>query len=170
MNLFGNFEALLHTRFPKLELVVRNFARPCDAVDDRQRPNDYTALDDPLKIFAPDTFICFFGFNEAFAGKEGESHFREAYGNYLDSMAKQYVRADGSSPRFVLVSPVAWEPTGNPLWPNADDRNEQLASYSKIVAEVAKARGLAFVDIFTPTKEVFAEATRACSTPSMAAI
>ncbi|HEX4413361.1 MAG TPA: cytochrome C, partial [Lacipirellulaceae bacterium] len=71
MNLYGNFETLLHTRLPKLELVVRNFARPCDAVDDRQRPNDYTALDDPLKIFAPDTFLCFFGFNEAFAGKNG---------------------------------------------------------------------------------------------------
>src|SRR5215212_8174158 len=41
MNLFGNFESLLHTRFPKLELVVRNFARPCDAVDNRQRPNSY---------------------------------------------------------------------------------------------------------------------------------
>ncbi len=157
MNLFGNFEALLHTRFPKLELVVRNFARPCDAVDDRQRPNDYTALDDPLKVFAPDTFICFFGFNEAFAGKEGEAHFRESYGKYLDSMAKQYARADGTAPRFVLVSPTAWEPTGNPLWPNADERNEQLANYSKIVADIAKARGLAYIDLFTPTKEVFAK-------------
>src|SRR4051794_12350989 len=157
MNLFGNFEALLHTRFPKLELVVRNFARPCDAVDDRQRPNDYTALDDPLKVFAPDTFICFFGFNEAFAGKDGESHFREAYGNYLDSMTKQYTRADGTSPRLVLVSPAAWEPTGNPLWPNADDRNEPLANYSKIVAEIAKTRGLAYVDLFTPTKDAFAK-------------
>ncbi len=157
MNLYGNFEALLQTRLPKLELVVRNFARPCDAVDDRQRPNDYTALDDPLKIFAPDTFLCFFGFNEAFAGKNGAQHFREAYNNYLDSMAKQYTRLDGSSPRFVLVSPVAWEPTGNPLWPNADDRDEQLAAYTKIIAEVAKARGLAYVDLFTPTKAAFAK-------------
>src|SRR5262245_39722014 len=38
MNLFGNFEALLQARFPQLELVVRNFARPCDAVDNLQRP------------------------------------------------------------------------------------------------------------------------------------
>ena len=53
MNLFGNFEALLHTRFPQLELVVRNFARPCDAVDNRQRPSNYTTIDDPLKVFRP---------------------------------------------------------------------------------------------------------------------
>src|SRR4051794_12203657 len=41
MNLFGNFESLLHSRFPQLELVLRNFARPCDAVDARQRPSNY---------------------------------------------------------------------------------------------------------------------------------
>ncbi len=87
MNLFGNFESLLHTRFPQLELVVRNFARPCDAVDDLQRPRDYTTIDDPLKVFGPDSFICFFGFNEAFDGPNGEQHFRESYGKYLDEMA-----------------------------------------------------------------------------------
>src|SRR5262245_7080341 len=68
MNLFGNFETLLHSRFPKLELVVRNFARPCDAVDALQRPTNYTAIDDPLTMFGPDTFLCFFGFNESFDG------------------------------------------------------------------------------------------------------
>ncbi len=100
MNLFGNFEALLHSRFPQLELVVRNFARPCDAVDDLQRPSNYTALDDPLTLFDPDTFLCFFGFNEAFAGPAGEQHFREAYGKYLDEMAQHYPRA--AAPRLGL--------------------------------------------------------------------
>src|SRR6185503_1947592 len=80
MNLFGNFEALLHSRFPKLELVVRNFARPCDAVDIRQRPSNYTTIDDPLQVFHADTFLCFFGFNEAFAGTSGEEQFHTDYG------------------------------------------------------------------------------------------
>src|SRR5262245_11237777 len=83
MNLFGNFESLLHSRFPQLELVIRNFARPCDAVDDRQRPNNYTSLDDPLKVFGPDTFFCFFGSNESFASIKGEEQFRTAYGKYI---------------------------------------------------------------------------------------
>src|SRR5204863_1330686 len=98
MNLFGNFESLLHSRFPSLELVVRNFARPCDAVDNRQRPNNYTALDDPLRVFGVDTFLCFFGFNESFAGAPGEDQFRTAYGKYLDEMAQQYPRSNGKSP------------------------------------------------------------------------
>ena len=157
MNLFGNFETLLHSRFPKLELQVRNFARPCDAVELNQRPSNYTALDDPLKVFGPDTFLCFFGFNEAFAGTAGEAGFRDAYNKYLDEMADRYKRADGSSPRFVLISPIAWEPTGNPLWPNADDRNKDLGRYTQIVGEIAHERGLAFVDLFTPTQKLFAD-------------
>src|SRR5690606_7422016 len=63
MSLFGHFEALLHSRFPEKELIVRNFARPCDAVDNRQRPSNYTVIDDPMKVFSPDTYLCFFGFN-----------------------------------------------------------------------------------------------------------
>src|SRR5215212_370255 len=157
MNLFGNFESLLHTRFPKLELVVRNFARPCDAVDNRQRPNSYTALDDPLKVFGADTFLCFFGFNESFASVAGEEKFRAAYGKYLDEMAQQYPRSNGQPPRFVLVSPIAWEPTDNPLWPDASKRNNDLRRYAAIVAQVARDRGLAFVDLFTATDPLFAE-------------
>lgn len=156
MNLYGNFEALLHTRFPQLELVVRNFARPCDAVDVRQRPNNYTAIDDPLKVFGPDTFICFFGFNEAFVGPAGEQKFREDYKRYLDEMAQQYSRAGGGKPRFVLVSPTAWEPTDNPLWPDANERNANLRRYTEIIAEIAEERGLAFVDLFGPTEPLFA--------------
>src|SRR5215213_4295554 len=157
MNLFGNFESLLHLRFPQLELVVRNFARPCDAVDNRQRPNSYTALDDPLKVFGADTFLCFFGFNESFESVAGEENFRTAYGKYLDEMAQQYPRAGGKPPRFVLVSPTAWEPTGNPLWPDASKRNNDLRRYAAIVAKVARDRGLAFVDLFAPTDPLFAE-------------
>jgi putative membrane-bound dehydrogenase-like protein len=157
MNLFGHFEALVHSRFGQYELSMRNFAWPGDAVDVHQRPNNYTALSDPLKVFGPDTFLCFYGFNEAFAGPEGEEQFRAAYKAYLDETAKQYPRDDaGSSPRFVLVSPTAWEPTGNVLWPDAARQNENLARYSKIVAEVAQQRGLPYVDLFTPTKSLFA--------------
>ena len=155
MNLFGNFEALLHSRFPQLELVVRNFARPCDAVDDRQRPNSYTALDDPMKVFGADTYLCFFGFNESFAGPAGEANFKSSYGKYLDDIAQQYPRADGKPPRFVLISPIAWEASGNPLWPDPQQRNNNLRRYDGLVAQVARERNLAFVDLFQPTKPLF---------------
>jgi putative membrane-bound dehydrogenase-like protein len=156
MTLFGHFEALLHTRFPRHELVVRNFGWPCDTVDERRRPNNYTQIDDPQKVFTPDTYLCFFGFNEAFALADGEEKFRAAYEAYLDEMASRYPReATDSSPRFVLISPIAWEATGNPLWPDAAARNESLQRYSAIVADVAKKRGLAYIDLFVPTRPLF---------------
>jgi putative heme-binding domain-containing protein len=123
----------------------------------RQRPNNYTTIDDPLQVFHADTFICFFGFNEAFAGTSGEEQFHTAYNKYLEEMAQQYARAAGKAPRFVLVSPIAWEPTGNKLWPDANQRNADLRRYASIVAQVARERGLAFVDLFTPSQPVFAE-------------
>jgi putative membrane-bound dehydrogenase-like protein len=156
MNLFGHFESLLHARFPRHELVVRNFARPADAVDNRQRPTSYTEIDDPLHVFRPDTYFCFFGFNEAFAGPAGEDDFRAAYEKYLDEMARQYARGgDNGPPRFVLVSPIAWEQTENPLWPAAAERNRNLRRYAKIVAEAAGRRGLAHVDLFALTEPLF---------------
>jgi putative heme-binding domain-containing protein len=157
MTLFGSFEALLHARFPQLELVVRNFARPCDAVDARQRSSNYTAIDDPLKVFGPDTFLCFFGFNEAFAGAAGEQQFREAYGKYLDEMSQKYPRQGGAPPRFILISPIAWEPTGNPLWPDAGERNKSLRRYAQIVSDIARERQLANIDLYTPTDPLFAQ-------------
>lgn len=157
MNLFGYFEALLHSRFPQLQLQVRNFARPCDAVDVNQRPTNYTAIDDPLQVFGPNTFLCFFGFNEAFAGPGGEAAFREAYKKYIDDMAKAFTKEGGAPPRFVLISPIAWEPTGNPLWPDANERNKSLSRYAEIVAEIASEHGLPFVDLYTPTEKLFAE-------------
>lgn len=156
MNLFGHFEAALHSRFPGLELVVRNFGRPCDSVDLQQRPDAYTAIDDPFAVFKADTVLCFFGLNEAFAGEAGEAKFRESYGKYLDELAGRYPRAGGGPPRFVLVSPVAWEEPGKAMWPEAVERNAKLVRYSRLVAELARERGLPFVDLFTPTQLLYA--------------
>lgn len=157
MNLFGHFEALLHSRFPRHELTVRNFARPADAVEVRQRPGSYTRLDDPLQAYGPDTLLCFFGFNESFAGPGGLEEFRSAYERYLDETLAEYPRdAEGHPPRLVLVSPIAFEDAGDPHAPSADQRNRDLKLYTGIVAEVARSRGLAFVDLFTPTASLFA--------------
>src|SRR5687768_376525 len=96
MNLFGHFETLLHLRFPQKELVVRNFCRPADEVGIQQRPNDYTKLDDPLQVFGPDTFICFFGYNESFAGEKGIEDYRRQYEKFLSDIAAKYGR-DGKA-------------------------------------------------------------------------
>jgi putative heme-binding domain-containing protein len=157
-NKYGYFEALLHSRFPKLELVVRNFARPADEVGNRQRSSGYTALDDPLAAFGPDTFFCFFGYNESFAGPEGVAKFKTDYEKFLDEYTKTYPRDDTKAvPRFVLVSPAAFEPTGDKFLPEGKKENENLKLYAQAVAEVAKQRNLPFVDLFEPTLAEFTQ-------------
>ncbi len=157
-NKYGYFETLLHSRFSKSELVVRNFARPADEVGIRQRSSGYTALDDPLFAFGPDTFVCFFGYNESFAGPEGVEKFKADYEKFLDEYAKNYPRDDTkAAPRFVLVSPAAFEPTGERFLPDGKKENENLKLYAAAVAEVAKKRNLAFVDLFEPTLADFTQ-------------
>jgi putative heme-binding domain-containing protein len=157
-NLFGHFETLLHSRFPDKELVVRNFARPADEVSIRQRPNDYTRLGDPMFAFNPDTLLCFFGYNESFAGKEGVEKFKADYEKLLDEYAQKYPRDDaGGKPRFVLVSPIAFEPTNDPNLPDGKQHNENLKLYADAVKAVATKRNLAFIDVFDPTLKAFTE-------------
>ena len=156
MNLFGNFETLLHGRFAKQELVVRNFGRPADELSVRQRPNDYTKLDDPLTAFGPDTFICFFGFNESFAGAEGVAKFKADYAKYVEEMSSKYPRDDaGQKPRFIIVSPIAFEGATDGFLPDGKNENANLKLYAAAAAAFAKERGFAFIDLFAPTGQLF---------------
>ena len=156
MNLFGHFETLLHLNNIGQELVFRNFARPADEVSNRQRSADYTKIDDPLAAFKPDTFLCFFGFNESFAGPGGIAKFKNDYERFIDEYTGKYPRGDAKkAPRFLLVSPVAFEPTGDPLLPAGSAENANLKLYSLAVEEVAKKRGIPFVQLFDATQEAF---------------
>src|SRR5262245_15168737 len=156
MNLFGHFETMLHLRFPDKELVVRNFARPADEVGVRQRSTDYTKLDDPLYAFGPDTFLCFFGFNESFKGPEGVEQFKKDYEKFIDDFTNRYPRDDAKSPpRFVLVSPIAFENTGDNSLPDGKKENANLKVYADAVRAVADKRKFAFVDLFGPTLNTF---------------
>jgi putative heme-binding domain-containing protein len=158
MNLFGTFESLLHQRFPEKKLVVRNFARPADEVSRRDRGGNYATLDDPLAAFGADTYLVFFGFNESFAGPQGVAQFAADYAKFLDAYATSYPRDETkAAPRFVLVSPIAVEATGDPAMPDADGQNRVLALYRDAIKAVAEKRGLAFVDLFDATRTAFAE-------------
>lgn len=162
MNLFGHLETLLHTRFPKKELVIRNFARPAESVSIQQRSADYTALDDPQLAFGADTYFCFFGFNESYAGQDGIDDFKSEYSKYLDTIAERYPRDDTkAAPRFILVSPIAFEPTGDPLLPDGEQENVNLELYSRAISDVAASRNLAFIDVFDASKNLL------CDKPGM---
>ncbi len=162
MNLFGYFESLLHTRFPTKGLVVRNFGWPADEVGKQQRPDNYTTVDDPMVEFGPELFICFFGFNEHFAGDSDEAlkRFKDNYRKWIDDHKKKFSKADRPV-RFILVSPIAQENTGNQLLPDGTSDNALLAKYSQAVAELAAELQAPFVDLFKMTQSEFAKDAKA---------
>ena len=153
MGLFGHLETLLHARFPQRELVIRNFSWPADEVGLRQRPNDYTVLDDPLEVFGADTFICFFGYNESFAGTDGLENYKSDYKKFIAQTNEKYGKGKA---RFILVSPIAFENVNDPLLPNGQKENENLKAYAAATAEVARELNLPFVDVFAQTQRDFA--------------
>lgn len=154
MNLYGHFETQLHRQFPEHQLRVRNFGFPADAIDIQQRPNNYTKIDDPLKVFSPDTFLCFFGYNESFAGEDGVDQFRANYLDYIDRLQNDF-SIGNVKPRIVLISPIAFEATGNRWQPDGVEINQNLSQYTSAIAEVAQARQLKFVDLFAGTQLAF---------------
>ena len=155
MALYGHFESTLHSRFPKKELVVRNFGWPTDEVGSQQRPNDYTALDDPLQVFSPTMIVCFFGANESFAGPEGLDKFKADLAAFVEAKGAYLAKAN-QRPRFVFVSPTAFEDTDNPSIPDGAAENKNLKIYSEALLEIGKKLGIPVVDLYSPTAQRFA--------------
>ncbi|QGJ71884.1 Dehydrogenase [Planctomycetales bacterium 10988] len=156
MHLFGHFETHLQSRFPEKEILLRNFGWPTDEVGLRQRPDNYIELDNPYLVYGPDLVLCFFGFNESFAGPDGVESFKSDYHSFLEGMRVE-LEGNGQTPRFVLISPIAFEATDKPGLPSGTQENENLQLYMEATQAVAEAEKLPFVDLFTPTKGAFAE-------------
>src|SRR5580700_10002073 len=68
MQYFGHWETLLHSRFPDLELVVRNLGWSADEVALRPREAGFDQHGNTLADHKADVLLAFFGFNESFGG------------------------------------------------------------------------------------------------------
>ena len=158
MNLFGYFETLLHTRFPDKQLVFRNFGWPADEVGNQQRPDNYTTIDDPLQVFGPELFICFFGFNEHFAGDSPADlqAFQDRYRSWIESRRREFSTADREA-RFILVSPMALEAASSHLLPDGQADNAALEKYTLAVKELAHELNVPFVDVFSASQAAFSQ-------------
>ncbi|QDU61919.1 GDSL-like Lipase/Acylhydrolase [Planctomycetes bacterium Pan216] len=150
------WEALLYQRFPEKGLVVRNLCFPGDEPFERIRSLNFGTPDDHLKHSKADVILYFFGFNESFAGKKGLPKFTDEITKLVEeTKAKDY--SGKGSPRIVLVSPIAFEETGDPNLPDGKKENANLAAYTEALKSVAEKTGVGFVDLFTPTKKLFDE-------------
>lgn len=137
----GQFEALLHQRFAKEQLVVRNLSWSADEVALRPRPDGFGDLNQHLAEHKADVILAAFGFNESFKGEAGLAEFETLLRAFLIELKSH--RYNGvSEPGIVLVSPTAAEKPHEHL-------NAQIQPYAAAMKKVAAAENVAFADVFT---------------------
>jgi mono/diheme cytochrome c family protein/glucose/arabinose dehydrogenase len=109
--------------------------------------------------FHASVILAYWGFNESFKGEAGLADFKKALEEYLQKLATaDYGKG---KPRVVLLSPIAHENIKDPVnYPDGSANNKNLALYTATMAEVAKANGVLFVDLFTSSQVLSASAAQ----------
>jgi azurin/glucose/arabinose dehydrogenase/lysophospholipase L1-like esterase len=156
MNHFGYFESLLHSRFPKKNLVVRNIGYGGDVVDDSKnlRVQNYGSRDDWLGRLETDVVIAMYGFNESFRGTDKLDAFRKEVENFVKHVTGSEYHGT-SSTRLALVSPIAFEDLNDPNLPDGSKQNKNLKAYTQAMQSVAKKHDVPFVNLFKPTRKAY---------------
>ncbi len=152
-------ETSIHSLYPELDLTFRNLGFSGDELKLRQREDNFGSPDEWLAKMKANVIFCFFGYNEALRGAPALDGFRKDLAETIDGMHAQ--KYDGKSPsRLVFFSPIAHENLKNPNLPDGSANNEKLALYTQAMQEVCTAKEVLFVDLFTPTKQLYAAADK----------
>lgn len=169
----GWLETTLHARYPQHELVIRNLGFSGDTVDVRLRSKNFGTPDEwlsgqpqPIGGYDENRFehtdtqadvvFAFFGYNESYAGEAGLDAFRKTLDDWIGhTLAQKY--NGRSAPRLVLFSPIAHEDLGDRNLPDGRENNARLALYTRAIGEVAAARQVTFVDLYTPSLALYTE-------------
>lgn len=147
-------ETFLQHQLTGLDVSFRNMSFSGDRVNQRPRNQGFTNDTEYLKHVAPNVVFTFYGFNESFAGPEKAGEHRDE----LIKLVQRYTQVqkdDGKDLRFVLFSPIAYENTGDASLPDGAELNVNLAAYTEATREAAEITGAKFVDLFSPTYQLF---------------
>jgi putative membrane-bound dehydrogenase-like protein len=170
----GWLDAYLHARFPKHDLVIRNLGFSGDEVATRLRSKNFGTPDewlagraDPIGGYEDnrlngantkaDVIFAFFGYNESYAGAAGVEAFKGRLGEWIKHTLTQKYNGK-TPPKIVLFSPIAHENLRTPDLPDGKENNARLELYTRAMAEVARANSVVFVDLFGPTRQLYATA------------
>ncbi|MEZ6087784.1 MAG: GDSL-type esterase/lipase family protein [Pirellulaceae bacterium] len=148
------WETLLHQSFPDKELVVRNLCFPGDEPFERIRSKNFGDPDSHLTHSKASVVMMFFGFNESFAGEAGLDRFKQQLTELVKQTKSKNYSGDGE-PTIILVSPIAFENTGDKNLPDGTQHNKRLSMYADAMAEVAEQTDVASIDLFQITRELF---------------
>jgi putative membrane-bound dehydrogenase-like protein len=158
----NDWEALLHQQFADKNLVLRNLCFPGDEVYERIRSENFGTPDEHLTHSGATLVVYLFGYNESFSGVESSQRFEKK----LVQLVKETRETDygKGKPRVVLVSPIAFENTGDAHLPDGTQHNERLEAFTAAMKRAAETSGAAFVDVFHPTLRLFEESKEQLTT------
>ena len=151
-------ETVLQQQLPGLDVRFRNLSTSGDTV--AKRPRSQGAISDPayLELVDPAVIFMFYGYNESYAGPGGAAAYEQELVKAVEATRK--LRAEkGTEARFVLFSPIAFEDTGDPNLPDGAAHNANLAAYTEATRRAAEKAGATFVDLYTPTSQLFASSS-----------
>jgi hypothetical protein len=137
----GHLESLLAAAHPGTKVRFRNLGWEGDTVFEQPRDVNFPGLAEQLKRVGATVVLAEFGRAESMAGADRLPAFVAAYEKLCDAMAKQ-------TPRVVLVTPAPFEKPLSEWMPDLSRHNDSLKVYAKAVADLAKRRGFACVDLF----------------------
>ena len=157
MQLFNHFETLLATRFPELQLTVRNLGWSGDTVALQPRPLNFGTTPTHLYRQKADVILAFFGLNESFDGQAGLAQFEQDLTAYLRAnLAAQYNGT--SAPRLVAgVAHRARTPGAAAARGRGRPQPRTGPLHRGDGPRRARQQGVPFVDLFTPTLALMAQ-------------
>jgi putative heme-binding domain-containing protein len=187
MNHSGHVEAALYTRFPQLDLTIRNLGFSADELGFSKGPDGFSlrsknfgTMDQWLSASAPipkpdalgnpadanpnrfenvgtKADVVFAFYNESWAGPAGLPKFRADLEGFIDHVTSQKYNGK-SNCRLVVFSPIAFEDHKTPRLPDGREQNQNLSLYTQAMKQVCDAKDTPFVDLFTPTLAAYAQA------------
>ncbi|MFK7768854.1 MAG: PVC-type heme-binding CxxCH protein [Mariniblastus sp.] len=147
-------EAVLQSHLKGMNVSFRNMSFSGDMVNKRPRNKGFTNDAEYLQHVGPDVVFTFYGYNESHAGPDGA----DAYQAELVKLVQKYTKLrteKEKNVRFVLFSPIAYQNLGDRNLPDGIQLNSNLAAYTEATKKAASETGATFVDLFTPTKQLF---------------
>jgi glucose/arabinose dehydrogenase len=152
----GWLETMLQSRFPNLELTIRNLGYAADELTIRLRSADFGTPDQWLARTKTDVILAFFGYNESFGDLD---QFKRDLASFITHTLGQKYNGK-NAPGLVLFSPIAHENLHDRSLPDGRENNARLERTTAAMAQMAQAHHITFVDLFHPSQALYANASR----------
>ncbi|MFY8230194.1 MAG: family 16 glycoside hydrolase, partial [Opitutales bacterium] len=141
----GAIESRFAAAFAGKNPVFRSMAWEADTVHEQWRDLNFGPWKGQLETAGATTLIVQFGQAEALQGQGGLAKFKADYHKLLDDLSRH-------TPRIVLLSPVGFMASNRPPDLTTPEHRKVLLTYASAVADIAKQRGLPYVDLTEVTR------------------